>query len=774
MNRFTKQFAGLIGAATMACGANAWAEDAGHDNRYIIQFAPGAAGNGISAVRAAGGNIEVDLTSRSVNAVAVTIPEAALRGLENNPNIINIETDTRVYPMAESVPFGIDMVQAPLASFTGAANRKVCIIDSGYHRDHFDLDSSQQSSVTGSTNSGSGDWFVDSCAHGTHVAGTIAALNNGDGVIGVMPEGNLDLHIVKVFGDNDWNSGACAWSYSSDLVAAAYECRDAGANVINMSLGGGGASSTAEQAFQDLLDANILSIAAAGNDGNTTLSYPASYPAVISVAAVDSSKIVADFSQKNSAVELAGPGVGVLSTVPGIDATTVVDNVSYVVSAMDGAASTMAGGALVDGGLCDSAGNWSGNAVLCERGIISFSDKVSNVEAGGGIAAVVYNNIAGGFAGTLDCNGPASRACSSIPAVSMSQADGQFLVGNKLGFSATVSTQSTAPADGYGSLSGTSMATPHVVGVAALVWSHDPTWTAAEIRNALTATAEDLGDPGRDNSYGYGLVQAADALAFLGGGGNTNASPTASFTFSCTDLSCNFDGSASSDSDGNIAGYAWNFGDGNTATGATASHTYAGDGSYTVTLTVTDNGGAAGSDSNVVSVTGGVTANEPPSASFTSGCTDLACDFDGSASSDSDGNIASYAWDFGDGSIASGATANHSYSADGTYVVTLTVTDNAGVSDSATSSVTVSSGAVADISLSANGTKVRGRWTTDLSWSGATGTSVDIYRDGGLLTTTANNGAYTDATNLKGGGSLSYQVCEAGSSVCSGSVTVIF
>ena len=77
-------------------------------------------------------------------------------------------------------------------------------------------------------------------------------------------------------------------------------------------------------------------------------------------------------------------------------------------------------------------------------------------------------------------------------------------------------------------------------------------------------------------------------------------------------------------------------------------------------------------------------------------------------------------------------------------------------------------------SLSANGYKVKGKWTADLSWSGATSANVDIYRDGSYLTTTANDGAYTDATDFKGGGSLTYQVCEEGTAVCSNTATANF
>ena len=674
------------------------------DNRYIVQFAPGAAGNGKAQIQGLGGRINVDLTNRSINAVSISIPAQALNALQNNPNIINIEPDSRVYPMADEVPYGITMVQADLVSDQFAGNQKVCVIDSGYHIGHNDL---QDFNVTASFLSGSGDPFIDPCGHGTHVTGTISALANGSGVLGVLPSGNVGLHIVKVFGNDSWTSGSCGWSYTSSVIAAAYECADAGANIINMSLGGGTASSAAAQGFQDLLDQGVLSIAAAGNSGNTAFSYPASYDAVISVAAIDSNKNLASFSQRNSQVELAAPGVGVLSTTPFADAAVEVDR-SYLAEPMDRTARTTATGNLVDGGLCLSPGNWSGRVVLCQRGQVSFSDKVNAVQSGGGVAAIVYNNEPGGFGGQLQCGGNPNRACSSIPAVSMSQEDGQVLLANQLGASAFVSTISTVPANGYAAWNGTSMASPHVAAVAALVWSYAPELSAADIRAVLAATAQDLGTPGRNNEFGYGLVQAKAALDYIGGGTGPgpdpepepepepNQPPTAAFSFSCNELACSFNGSASSDSDGQIVSYQWSFGDGNSGSGVTTSHSYANDGSYTVTLTVTDNDGASGSSSQLVTV---AAAPEPePEPEPEPG----------------------------------------------------------------------------DISLGANGYKVQGRWRTDLSWSGADGASVDIYRDGSLLTTVANSGSYTDVTSFRGGGTLTYHVCEAGTSNCSNSATAFF
>jgi subtilisin family serine protease len=235
----------------------------------------------------------------------------------------------------------------------------------------------------------------------------------------------------------------------------------------------------------------------------------------MSVAAIDENMVRADFSQYNSQVEIAAPGVGVLSTVPYIDETFVtVSGVNYAGSHIDYAARGTASGALVDGGLCTSTGAWAGKVVLCQRGTNTFYEKVMNVQNSGGAAAVIYNNVPGGFLGTLG-----DGYSSTIVAVSLSMEDGQYLVANRLGQTATVSSMLYTNVSGYEYYDGTSMATPHASAVAALVWSADPTATNAEVRAALTSTALDLGAAGRDVYYGYGLVQAKAAIDALGGGG---------------------------------------------------------------------------------------------------------------------------------------------------------------------------------------------------------------------------------------------------------------
>ena len=245
-----------------------------------------------------------------------------------------------------------------------------------------------------------------------------------------------------------------------------------------------------------------------------------------------------------------------------------------------------------------------------------------------------------------------------------------------------------------------------------------------------------------------------------------NQPPVASFTSSVSNLTASFDGSGSSDPDGTVVSYAWNFGDGSTGTGVTASHTYSTAGTYSVTLTVTDNGGATNSVSQNVTVTAPI---QPPVASFTSSVSNLTASFDGSGSSDPDGTVVSYAWNFGDGSTGTGVTASHTYSTAGTYSVTLTVTDNGGATNSVSQNVTVTApnqpptasftSTVANLSASFDGSASSDPDGTVVSYAwnfgdGTTGSGVKVthaYAAAGTysvtLTVTDNGGATAFVTN---------------------------
>ncbi len=559
-------------------------------------------------------NVDVIQPLPEVNAMAVMLTAEQKQRLLQSSEVTTIEVDPKRYLMAESTPYGITMVQAQQLSDTLTGNQKVCIMDTGYTLSHPDL---PNTGITGSDGYGAnntGNWYNDGNGHGTHVAGTIAALGgNGQGVIGVNSSGQLGLHIVKVFNDQG------RWAYGSDLVAAIGQCQSAGASVTSMSLGGPQSSHAERQAFANSYAQGMLHIAAAGNDANSALSYPASYDEVVSVAAVDRNGTKASFSQYNAQVEIAAPGVGTNST---------------------------------------------------------------------------WNN------------------------------------------------------GSYKSISGTSMATPHVSGVAALVWSHFPQCSNQQIRDALNATAQDRGAPGRDTSYGFGIVKAKDAYDYLaqsecGGGSGIDNAPIASFSAVVSNKQVTFTNSSTDDK--GISSYYWRFGDGNSATAENPTHTYAADGDYSVTLEVTDTAGQTSQRSQVVKVssviggecegiaswdasksyrvgdlveynqvkykatwwstgaspvvysnvwsrqgnceTGGGTVNQAPKANFDFSINGLAVNFN-NASTD-DVAVTAYNWNFGDGSAANTKAPSHTYQAAGSYQVKLTVSDAQGLNHSLTKTVTV-------------------------------------------------------------------------------------
>jgi PKD repeat protein len=335
-----------------------------------------------------------------------------------------------------------------------------------------------------------------------------------------------------------------------------------------------------------------------------------------------------------------------------------------------------------------------------------------------------------------------------------------------------------------------------------------------------------------------------------------NAAPVANFDFTCNDLSCNFTDS-STDSDGTVAAWSWSFGDNGTSTTRNPSRTYASPGNYSVTLTVTDNKGGTDQHNVLVTVPTGTPVNAPPTASFTNGCTQLACTFtDGST--DTDGTVTGWSWDFGDNTSDNVANPSHTYATGGTYTVTLVATDNGGAtattSKTITVAVTVPNAApkakfavtcnalvcrLSSLSSDTDGTVVAMNWTfgdassmattdinirhtyaasgsyavtlqvTDddgataqtsktipitsaitlnatgqadatqqtltLTWSGASGTTVDVYQNRALLKQEPNDGLYTFSRPLPGLSKYTFSVCQVGSTtMCSNEATVTF
>jgi thermitase len=281
--------------------------------------------------------------------------------------------------------YGVQRVGAPafwdangLGAFPAAGGVPVGIVDTGIDAGHEDLAGKVAACGAAADGRVTDGECADSEGHGTHVAGTIGALaNNHVGVVGVAFAS--PLIVCRALGGPD-GSGTVA-----DVAACIRWVHDRGAKVISMSLGGPSSRTLAEaakSAYSRGGRSGSLLVAAAGNDGDGTVEYPAGLDQVVSVAAIDARDGVAPFSNENSDVELAAPGVDILST--------------------------------------------------------------------------------------------------------------------KLG-------------GGYIRYSGTSMATPHVAGAAALLWGRTPGATASSVRRRLDTAVDDLGAPGRDPAYGYGVVDLARA-----------------------------------------------------------------------------------------------------------------------------------------------------------------------------------------------------------------------------------------------------------------------
>ncbi|MGX9462955.1 S8 family serine peptidase [Shewanella sp. A14] len=461
------------------------------------------------------------------NSYSVKLDSPSIKELRLRQDVEYVEEDLPRRLLAETTPWGQTYVGATVLSDNQTGNRTICIIDSGYDRSHNDLNGNN---VTGTNNSGTGNWYQpgNNNAHGTHVAGTIAAIANNEGVVGVMPNQNANIHVVKVFNE-------AGWGYSSSLVAAIDTCVSAGgANVVTMSLGGSGSTTTERNALNSHYNNGVLLIAAAGNSGDSSYSYPASYDSVMSVAAVDSNLDHAAFSQYTDQVEISGPGEAILSTVTvgeGRLADITIGGQSYFNNGLvphnrltpSGSNYTAAPiNASATGTLAECTVNGTSFNCANMNNKICLVERVGNqgtsypeinatkaCKDAGAAGIIVYSNSA--LPGLQNPFLVDANSDITVPSVSVDRATGLALKA-QIGQSATVSNQGNQDYEYY---NGTSMATPHVSGVATLVWSYHPECSASQVRNALNATADDLSVAGRDNQTGYGMVNATAAKAYL-------------------------------------------------------------------------------------------------------------------------------------------------------------------------------------------------------------------------------------------------------------------
>lgn len=479
-------------------------------DHYYVAFKDGAKGSDRAMLVARGAQVREEFPG--VNAIEIEIRNpVALQAIATNPRVEYVEevpmrykmdlATSELTPTATNGLYGLVTTKATVAHGAGTigTGKIVGVADTQLDVSHIDIAGNLIAStdcVTKNPCSGSG-WQNDGETHATHVAGTILGVQNSAGVRGVAYGAQL-VH-ARVLGPSGGST--------SDIMRGVQWLYNQGARIINLSLGGGVKSRTEENFYKQMRTNGAIVVAATGNDGRTSVSYPAAYAVNVAVGAVDKNDVLASFSNTGKGIDVVAPGVLVLSSVPsgtGHEAS-VTNSLSITAFGMEFAGSTAGtSGKLVNCGIGnpgECGGAAAGFVALVQRGTLSFADKVTNVQNQGAVAAVLYNNVAGDFTGTLGAAG------SWIPAVSVSDAAGASLL-TTLGSSTTV-VNKVSNWDYY---DGTSMATPHAAGVVALIWSKYPSWSANAVETQLKNFCDDRGAAGYDTKYGYGRVNAARAL----------------------------------------------------------------------------------------------------------------------------------------------------------------------------------------------------------------------------------------------------------------------
>ena len=515
------QWAVALLVAALVFGTLVASAAAVEDRAKVIVGYRGSLGEATQLVEAFGGRVTI--AYGNIPALAASVPARAVGSIASSAKIEYVEPVQARYLSGhivpgevwdgtpEILPWGTERVGAVTAwETTKGAGARVAVLDTGIDTTHADL--ADNLDLASSWDFLEGDADPSDVpgpyqGHGTLASGNIAAIDNEIGTVGVAPEAEIVFFRVC-----HASAGIC---YTDAIVAGVDAAIEAGVDVVSMSFGGNAISRAERVIMRAAWNAGIVLVASSGNGGRPPVNFPAALPEVIAVGATDRADRLAGFSSYGHDQELVAPGVDVPSTfISGLgrDALlSVTSPMSHELSPnpMSFSAAGHESGDLVFVGLgmaAEIAGkDLSGKIALIARGTISFKEKVANVAGAGATAAVIHNNAAGNFFGTL-------QELSAIPAVSISLEEGMMLRA-ALAEGTTVVVDLEVSILDYDVASGTSFSAPHVSGVAALVASANSELSNWEIRVILAMTASDLGPAGYDRFFGFGLVNAADAVA---------------------------------------------------------------------------------------------------------------------------------------------------------------------------------------------------------------------------------------------------------------------
>ncbi len=456
-----------------------------------------------------------------VKMVVAELSLAQVQQLKADKQIVMVEEDQIIpqphYPMFKraqlsqaprakslDITWGLKAIAAEKAwSQTKGSGARVLVLDTGVDATHPDL---VQRFEKGRGFMGDGS-ISDEVGHGTHTSGTVVADGMGSGLFGVAPEARFLM--AKVCAANGCSSAGIVQGVDWGIAEKV--------DVMSLSLGGPFLSTSAKQAYARAEQAGIFVVAASGNDGTGTVSYPAAISTVLAVGALNEDLTKAPFSQWGPELDVMAPGVNVISSVPqgtGRDGLVRVDlgsgpeeftNTVFQNASTD--VKTVMGGIEYCGlGKPDDfiGKDLSGKIALIERGEISFSDKVANAIKANAAGVLIFNNAAGLITGGL-------ATPVNIPVLMIEQSVGQAMVQTLVQSASALATEIGVVATNYAAFAGTSMATPHVAGIAALIKSINPALTPQKVREVINSSAHAL-LPNLNNEFGNGAVDAELAV----------------------------------------------------------------------------------------------------------------------------------------------------------------------------------------------------------------------------------------------------------------------
>jgi serine protease len=529
-------FAALaVGVFALIAGAST-ATSAPSQEHLLVGYdhAPTAADK--AAIANVGGKIRHEFAS--IGALAVDLPSGKASDIRSQTGVKYVETDgertplslsgtlptQQLAPRADNGLYGLVTTHTVEAQAAGFKGRGVtaCVADTGLDTRHPDIAPNLVTTYdvfSGKSGLHATDVYdlgvQKTETHATHVSGIVLGADNGLGIVGVAPSAKLEHARVLKTQEDGSVSGE-----TSEVMTGVEWLATHGCKVINMSLGGGDRSQAEESLYNHIRnDLGVLIVVASGNDSSKKVSFPGGYQGVLTVGAVDSQNNLASFSNTGAQLDVVAPGVDNLSSFPrteGRDAFATIGGKTYSAFPLEFAGATKATGvnaALVNCGLAQTKADCgakppAGFVALIQRGAVSFAQKVDSAMQAGAAAAIIYNNAANGpgnFNGTLGTVDDNGRPW--IPAISLSQTDGEAIAAAA---PATGSAFNIPMAWNYDS--GTSMATPHVTGLAALILGKNPKLTPDQVETIIEGSTTDLGVPNYDTTFGWGLINSQAAL----------------------------------------------------------------------------------------------------------------------------------------------------------------------------------------------------------------------------------------------------------------------